>query len=91
MTVKDFYLTAQGVNACRIHFGINHNNDQEYVNLYYIDPNPDFNFETVAEKTFEKYKDKEVKYFDFSIVDNKIVATLYLDKPEDKFIPVVEE
>ena len=91
MTVKDFYLTAQGVNACRIHFGINHNNDQEYINLYYIDPNPDFNFGTIAEKTFEKYKDKEVKYFNFSIVDNKIVATLYLDKPEDKFIPVVEE
>lgn len=91
MTVKDFYLSTHGINACRIHFGVNHNNNQEYINLFYIDPNPDFNFGVIVESAFEKYKDKEIKYFNFSIVDSKIVATLYLDKPEDEFIPIVEK
>lgn len=91
MTVKEFYLSTHGINACRIHFGINHNNDQEYINLYYVDPNLNFNFGIITETTMKKYEDKEIKYLEFSIVDNKIVATLYLDKPEDKFIPIVEE
>lgn len=47
---------------------------------------PYFNFGVIVESAFEKYKDKEIKYFNFSIV-----ATLYLDKPEDEFIPIVEK
>lgn len=84
MTVKDFYFSTEGINLYRIYAGKDYIDDKEnkihqYVNLAYIDPNPDLNFGLYIEDLlYNAYGDKEIKYISFSIVDGRIMASIYL-------------
>lgn len=94
MTVNEFYIKVDGINICRIASwedylkcesnnhttaGTNIKAEIGYLNLYYVEPNKDINFGIYSKEVLETYGNCEIRNVEISSVDNRIVATLYVN------------